>query len=100
MARLETYVNEDDLLNRIHLLRREENVTNNQLTIFSNTSFESVELNEDVKTKTIDGTAGDKFVTYFSAGDPEDRRIADLELTHEQEALYEYAPSPIYPLYQ
>ena len=91
LARLETYVNEDDLLNRIHLLRREENVTNNQLTIFSNTSFESVELNEDVKTKTIDGTAGDKFVTYFSAGDPEDRRIADLELTHEQEALYEYA---------
>lgn len=91
MARLETYLNEDDLLNRIHLLRREENVTNNQLTIFSNSSFESVELNEDVETKTIDGTAGDKIITYFSAGDPEDRRVANLDLTHEQEEVYHYA---------
>ena len=91
MARLETYLNEDDLLNRIHLLRREKNVTNNQLTIFSNSSFESVELNEDVETKTIDGTAGDKMITYFSAGDPEDRRVANLDLTHEQEEVYHYA---------
>ena len=91
MARLETYLNEDDLLNRIHLLRREENVTNDQLTIFSNSSFESVELNEDVETKTIDGTAGDKIITYFSAGDPEDRRVANLDLTHEQEEVYHYA---------
>lgn len=91
MARLETYLNEDDLLNRIHLLRREEYVTNNQLTIFSNSSFESVELNEDVETKTIDGTAGDKIITYFSAGDPEDRRVANLDLTHEQEEVYHYA---------
>lgn len=91
MARLETYLNEDDLLNRIHLLRREENVTNNQLTIFSNSSFESVELNEDVETKTIDGTASDKIITYFSAGDPEDRRVANLDLTHEQEEVYHYA---------
>ncbi|HBV22924.1 MAG TPA: hypothetical protein DEB42_03940 [Jeotgalicoccus sp.] len=91
MARLETYLNEDDLLNRIHFLRREKDVTNNQLTIFSNSSFESVELNEDIETKTIDGTAGDKIVTYFSAGEPEDRHIANLELTHEQEAAYHYA---------
>lgn len=91
MARIETYLNEDDLLNRIHLLRREENVTNDQLTIFSNSSFESVELNEDVETKTIDGTAGDKIITYFSAGDPEDRRVANLDLTHEQEEVYHYA---------
>ena len=91
MARLETYLNEDDLLNRIHFLRREKDVTNNQLTIFSNSSFESVELNEDIETKTIDGSAGDKIVTYFSAGDPEDRRVANLELTHEQEETYHYA---------
>lgn len=91
MARLETYLNEDDLLNRIHFLRREKNVTNNHLTIFSNSSFESVELNEDIETKTIDGSAGDKIVTYFSAGDPEDRRVANLELTHEQEEAYHYA---------
>ncbi|MGO1922719.1 MAG: hypothetical protein ACTH14_02700 [Jeotgalicoccus sp.] len=91
MARLETYLNEDDLLNRIHLLRREDNITNNQLTIFSNSSFESTELNEDIETKTIDGNAGDKMITYFSAGDPEDRRVANLDLTHEQEEAYHYA---------
>lgn len=91
MARLETYLNEDDLLNRIHLLRREQNVTNNQLTIFSNSSFESAELNEDIETKSIDGSAGDKIVTYFSAGEPEDRRIENLGLTHEQKEAYHYA---------
>lgn len=91
MARLETYLNEDDLLNRIHLLRREDNVTNKQLTIFSNSSFESAELNEDIETKTIDGSASDKIVTYFSAGEPEDRRIGNLNLTHEQKDVYRYA---------
>lgn len=91
MARLETYINEDDLVNRIHQLRREMDVNNNQLILFSNTSFESVELNEDIEKKSIDGTAGDKFVTYFSAGEPEDRRMADLGLTHEQQEAYNYA---------
>ena len=91
LARLETFLNETDLLNRIHLLRREHNVTNEQLTIFSNSSFESVELNEDIETKTIDGSAGDKMITYFSAGEPEDRRIGNLGLTHEQEEAYHYA---------
>ena len=91
LARLETYLNEDDLLERIHFLRREKDVSNQQLLIFSNSSFESEELNNEIEHKTIDGTAGDKMVTFFSAGSPEDRRIDDMNLTHEQEAAYHHA---------
>lgn len=91
MARIETFVNEKDLLNRIHELKNELHVDRRQLTVFSNDSFESLELNEDVQSKTIDGSTGDKLITYFSAGEPEDRRIDDMKLTTEQSEAYRYA---------
>lgn len=91
MARLEAYMNEDDLLERIHLLRRDHNLTNQQLTIMSNTSFESNELNDDIKTDNIDGNAGDKLISFFSADEPESRYIENLGLTHEQIEVYNYA---------
>lgn len=91
MSRIETFVNENDLLKRIHELKNELNVDRKKLTVYSNDSFESLELNEDVQSKTIDGTASDKMVTYFSAGEPEDRRIENMKLDHEQEEVYRYA---------
>lgn len=91
MSRIETFVNEEDLLKRIQELKDTDNVDRSQLTVYSNDTFESLELNEDVQSKTIDGTAGDKFVSYFSAGGPEDRRIENMNLTHEQEEAYRFA---------
>lgn len=91
MARIETFINEDDLLQRIHLLRREHDITNQQLTIITNSSFEHSELNEDIKKKNIDGNVGDKFMSFFSANDPENRYIAELGLSSEQIKAYSYA---------
>lgn len=95
MTRIETFINEQDLIERIHSLRINENITNRQLMVLSNDKFENTELNDgSIHVQSIDGTLRDKAVAYLSifiADDPENRLIDDLNLTKEQEEVYRYA---------
>lgn len=95
MTRIETFINEQDLIDRIHSLRINENITNRQLMVLSNDKFENTELNDgSIHVQSIDGTLRDKAVAYLSifiADDPENRLIDDLNLTKEQEEVYRYA---------
>lgn len=95
MARIETYINEQDLVERIHVLRRDENITNQQLLILSNDNFENEELQDgSIEVQNIDGSLRDKLVAYLSifiTHEPEERLIGDLELTTEQDDVYRYA---------
>lgn len=95
MTRVETFVNENDLIERIHSLRIEHNITNQQLLVLSNDKFENTELNDgSIEVQSIDGTLRDKAVAYLSifvTEEPENRLIEELDLTKEQEDVYRYA---------
>lgn len=95
MTRVETFINEDYLIERIHSLRIEEDITNRQLLVLSNDKFEHAELNDgSIAVQSIDGTLRDKAVAYLSifvTDEPENRLIEDLDLTEEQEDVYRYA---------
>lgn len=95
MTRVETFINEDDLIKRIHSLRMEEDIPNRQLLVLSNDKFEHTELNDgSIEVQSIDGTLRDKAVAYLSifiTDEPEARLIEELDLTKEQEEVYRYA---------
>lgn len=95
MTRIETFINEDNLIERIHSLRINDNITNRQLMVLSNDKFENTELNDgSIHVQSIDGTLRDKAVAYLSifvSEEPENRLIDELDLTKEQEEAYRYA---------
>ncbi|MDO5360258.1 MAG: hypothetical protein Q4E92_05745 [Jeotgalicoccus sp.] len=95
MARIETFINENDLIERIHSLRMNEDITNRQLLVLSNDKFENTELNDgSIEVQSIDGTLRDKAVAYLSifiTDEPENGLIEELDLTKEQEDVYRHA---------
>lgn len=95
MPRIETFINEDSLLERIHLLRIDQNITNRQLLVLSNDKFENAELTDgNIEIQSIDGSLRDKLVAYlsiFTTEEPENKLITDLNLTKEQEEVYRHA---------
>lgn len=88
MSRIENYVTENDALTRIEDLRA-EGVADRDITVLSRQPvdknfFDSSEINF----KDSEGSAWDKFVSFFSADEPEEKVLNDLGLSESEQVEY------------
>ena len=88
MHNIKTYKNEDELLGRIEQLKtdgiQEENITVVSKKPLEKSSFEYTNIN----VKSAEGTAWDKIVSFFSSDDSEDRVMASLDLSDQDEQKF------------
>jgi len=88
MSRIENFKSEQELIGRIEQLRA-DGVSDDDITVFSKEKLEGTSLNyTNVNFKSADGTAWDKFVSFFTSEAPEERAMADLGLSEENQQEY------------
>ena len=88
MSKIEQFKSEQELIGRIEQLRA-DGVHDDNITVFSKEKLEGTSLNyTNVNFKSADGTAWDKFVSFFTSEAPEERAMADLGLNEENKQEY------------
>lgn len=88
MRKFENFKSEQELIGRIEQLRA-DGVSDENITVFSNQELEGTSLNyTNVNFKSADGTAWDKFVSFFTSEKPEERAMADLGLDEANREEY------------
>ncbi|MCD2137812.1 general stress protein [Salinicoccus halitifaciens] len=88
MSKIEQFKSEQELIGRIEQLRA-DGVNDDDITVFSKEKLEGTSLNyTNVNFKSADGTAWDKFVSFFTSEAPEERAMADLGLNDENKQEY------------
>ena len=91
MRKIETFVNEEEVLRRIEQLKA-DGVVENAITVVGDKDQAGDALNyTEVNFKAAEGSAWDKIASWFSDDEPEDRVMSDLELNSEEEATYRSA---------
>lgn len=88
MSRIENYITENEALTRIEDLRS-EGVADKDITVLSQQPidknfFDSNEINF----RDSEGSAWDKFVSFFSADEPEEKVLNDLGLSESEQVEY------------
>lgn len=88
MRKFENFKSEQELIGRIEQLRA-DGVSDDDITVFSKEGLEGTSLNyTNVNFKSADGTAWDKFVSFFTSEKPEERAMADLGLDEANREEY------------
>lgn len=88
MRKFENFKSEQELIGRIEQLRA-DGVGDENITVFSKQELEGTSLNyTNVNFKSADGTAWDKFVSFFTSEKPEERAMADLGLDEANREEY------------
>ncbi len=88
MSKLEKFKSEQELVGKIEQLRA-EGVRDEEITVFSKDSLENTSLNyTDVNFKNAEGSAWDKFASFFTAEEPEERVMKDLNLSESEQQEY------------
>ncbi|GAB3068533.1 DUF2382 domain-containing protein [Salinicoccus sesuvii] len=91
MRKIESYTSEQEMLGRIEQLKS-EGVNEDQITVVSREELEGSSLNyTDVEYKTSEGSTWDKIVSWFTAEQPEDRVMTNLNLSTQEEDEYKQA---------
>lgn len=91
MRKIESYTSEQEMLGRIEQLKS-EGINEDQITVVSREEIEGSSLNyTDVNYKTSEGSAWDKIVSWFSAEEPEDRVMTNMNLSSQEEDEYKQA---------
>ncbi|WP_186365491.1 DUF2382 domain-containing protein [Salinicoccus cyprini] len=91
MREIESYTSEQEMLGRIEQLKS-EGINEDQITVVSREELEGSSLNyTDVNYKTSEGTTWDKIVSWFSAEQPEERVMSNMNLSSEEEEEYRQA---------
>lgn len=88
MSRIENYVTENDALSRIEELRA-EGVSDRNITVLSQQPIDKTSLDSsEINFRDSEGSAWDKFVSFFSADDPEEKVLNDLGLSQSEQTQY------------
>lgn len=88
MGQFESFKSEQELVGRIERLRA-DGVHDDDITVFSKESLEGNSLNyTGVNFKNADGSPWDRFVSLFTSEEPEERALADLELSDSEKEDY------------
>ncbi|HBV22926.1 MAG TPA: hypothetical protein DEB42_03950 [Jeotgalicoccus sp.] len=88
MSRIENYVTENDALTRVEELRA-EGVADNNITVLSQQPVNKETFgNTNVNFQDSEGSAWDKFVSFFSPDDPEEKLLNDLGLSQSEQVQY------------
>lgn len=88
MSRIENYVTENDALTRVEELRA-EGVADNNITVLSQQPVNKETFgNTNVNFQDSEGSAWDKFVSFFSPDDPEEKVLNDLGLSQSEQVQY------------
>ncbi|MFC3419291.1 DUF2382 domain-containing protein [Salinicoccus hispanicus] len=91
MRKIESYTSEQEMLGRIEQLKS-DGINEDQITVVSREELEGSSLNyTDVNYKTSEGSTWDKVVSFFSAEQPEDRVMTNLNLSSQEEEEYRQA---------
>lgn len=88
MSRIENYVTENDALTRVEELRA-EGVADNNITVLSQQPINRETFgNTNVNFQDSEGSAWDKFVSFFSPDNPEEKVLNDLGLSESEQVQY------------
>ncbi|CAM4267992.1 DUF2382 domain-containing protein [Jeotgalicoccus halotolerans] len=88
MSRIENYVTENDALTRVEELIA-EGVADRDITVLSQQPVNKDTFgNTDVNFRDSEGSAWDKFVSFFSPDDPEEKVLNDLGLSQSEQVQY------------
>lgn len=88
MSRIENYVTENDALTRVEELVA-EGVADRDITVLSQQPVNKDTFgNTDVNFRDSEGSAWDKFVSFFSPDDPEEKVLNDLGLSQSEQVQY------------
>lgn len=88
MSRIENFVSENDALTRVEELRT-EGVADNNITVLSKQPINNEAFgNSEVNFQDSEGSAWDKFVSFFSPDDPEEKALNDLGLSQSEQVQY------------
>ena len=88
MSRIENYVTENDALTRVEELRN-EGIADSNITVLSQQPIQNDAFaNSEVNFRDAEGSAWDKFVSFFSADDPEEKVLNDLGLSESEQVQY------------
>lgn len=88
MSRIENYVTENDALTRVEELRA-EGVADDNITVLSQRPVNNETFgNTNVNFQDSEGSAWDKFVSFFSPDDPEEKVLNDLGLSQSEQVQY------------
>lgn len=88
MSRIENFVTENDALTRVEELRA-EGVADNNITVLSKQPINNDAFgNNGVNFQDSEGSAWDKFVSFFSPEDPEEKVLNDLGLSQSEQVQY------------
>lgn len=88
MSRIENYVTENDALTRVEELIA-EGVADRDITVLSQQPVNKHSFgNTDVNFRDSEGSAWDKFVSFFSPDDPEEKVLNDLGLSQSEQVQY------------
>lgn len=88
MSRIENYVTENDALTRVEELRA-EGVADNNITVLSKQPINNEAFgNNGINFQDSEGSAWDKFVSFFSPDDPEEKVLDDLGLSQAEQVQY------------
>lgn len=88
MRKIESYGSPEQVKERI-LQLREEGVSEDAITVVAKEGLHDTAFNDyDVNFKKAEGSAWDKFVSFFTGEDSEDRVVEDLDLSKDEEAQY------------
>lgn len=88
MSRIENYVTENDALTRVEELRA-EGVADRDITVLSQQPIHNDTFaGSDVNFQDAEGSAWDKFVSFFSPDNPEEKVLNDLGLSESEQVQY------------
>lgn len=88
MSRIENYVTENDALSRIEDLRA-EGVADRNITVLSQQPVDKNFFDgSEINFRDSEGSAWDKFVSFFSADEPEEKVLNDLGLSESEQVEY------------
>lgn len=85
MSRIENFVTENDALTRVEELRT-EGIADNNITVLSQQPINNEAFgNNEINFRDAEGSAWDKFVSFFSPDDPEEKLLNDLGLSQSEQ---------------
>ncbi len=88
MSRIENFVTENDALTRVEELRT-EGVADNNITVLSQQPINNEAFgNNEINFRDAEGSAWDKFVSFFSPDNPEEKVLNDLGLSQSEQVQY------------
>lgn len=91
MRNIETFESEEKLLGRIEQLKT-DGIKEESITVVSGDSLEKSSFDyTNINIKSAEGTAWDKIVSFFSSEDSEERVMAGMDLSDEEEQKFKNA---------